>query len=1350
MTARLFTSNVAGWRIVLITAIVALASPIVSDVSGQSTDITETRPPIVLPIVDAHDIRFTRISPADGLSQTRVAQIVQDDLGFIWFGTQYGLNRYDGYRFKVFVHDPRQPGSLSGAYVTALFKDRSGVLWVACGQSLNRYNPTTESFVTYTLRVANGSTPAIFITHISQDDTGALWLSTNDGLYQFTPETAQLRRFAHNPDDSGSLGDNDVKSTGQDRNGVFWVAHRGGLEQFDRTTGRVGLRLPLIRSGHGLMFHEDRAGVFWIIHGPDGSLTVFDRQTNALTSHTPVTEGDNQPLILRTMLEDRDGTMWFGSDAHGLLKFDREKRRFLRYAHRPGDGSSLADKRVTTLFQDRDDNLWVGLHQAGANFFPTKPPLFADLAKVGGTTGAELGLVGALYKDRRGVVWIGTPGVLRQIDPEIGRVTEFAPAAGTDVLFIAEHQNVLWIATSNRGLLRYDPASDQVKTYRRDPANPHSLTGDTVQRLAFRHDGTIWAATWNGLARFDPATERCTTYRPDEHSRGLNYYTVVEDSAGMVWLGSNLGLHRFDPATERFTVYRHDPEDPRSLSDNRVNAIHLDSGGGLWAGTQNGLNRFDPTTGTFHAWFARDGLSGNVVSAILEDERGALWMSTNQGVSSLDPSRTVFSRYSVADGLPGTDFTGWSAAHRTEDGEMMFGGFSGATAFRPENAASPPAPQQVVLTAFRLFGTPVELGTESPLKASITTEHSLTLPHWRNFPAFEFSALSYLHAGSIAYRYRLDGVDKDWVEIGSDQRVASYTALEPGTYTFSVQAARQRGVWSEPPATLRVQILPPWWRTGWFRAVAGLLVLGTLYVGYRARIRMMEERQREFRMLAENAPDIVMRFDRDLRILYVNSALTAYFDVSAEYASGQTATQLQIPAAGAWNGGLQRVFRTGESDICEFTCATKKGESHFESRLVPEYAPGRRDAPRSVLVITRDITQRKRAVDRLRQSEAYLAQAQKLSLTGSFGWNVATGELVWSDETYRILGYDSSVTPSADRVLARVHPDDLARVRATLNAARQSIGNLDIEHRLMQPDGTVKFVHVVAHAMQGEAGAEFVGALMDVTERHHALEAIERGAASLRKTQTELAHVARVTTLGQLSGSVAHEINQPLAGIVTNAKACLRWLAHEPPNLEEACAAAQRILRDSSRASGVIDRLRALFKKTEPVRAPININAAIEEVVALTIAEIRKHGVDLQLKLAPDLPTAVGDRIQLQQVVINLILNGIEAMRGIQDRPRELTIRTHRSENDELCVAVRDSGAGLEPANHASVFDAFYTTKPTGMGMGLTISRTIIEAHQGTISLKPNEDYGVTVSFSIPRCGLPALVANGRELPTTI
>ena len=375
-----------------------------------------------------------------------------------------------------------------------------------------------------------------------------------------------------------------------------------------------------------------------------------------------------------------------------------------------------------------------------------------------------------------------------------------------------------------------------------------------------------------------------------------------------------------------------------------------------------------------------------------------------------------------------------------------------------------------------------------------------------------------------------------------------------------------------------------------------------------------------------------------------------------------------------------------------------------------------------------EMIERKRAETALKRSEAQLAEGQRLSHTGSWSWNAETGELFWSQELYRIFGLDPEhEAPTYELFFEMAHRDDRSSLRRHFQDAAERGRDFEQHCRIVRRDGTVRHIHAMAHPVFAESGelAEYTGTLIDTTEQ-------KRAAMALLRTQDELAHVSRVLSMGELTTSIAHEANQPLSGVTINGRACLRWLAADPPNIDEARAAVEGIIRDAHRASDVIARTRAFLKRGEQQRVSLHIGEVIEEVANFVQGEARARDVSVRVRAAGNLPPVTGDRVQLQQVVLNLALNAIEAMSTVTERPRMLEVGAEYSDGDSVLITVKDSGAGLDPQQIEHVFDAFFTTKQEGMGMGLAISRTIVEAHGGHLWATNNPSYGATFQFVLP------------------
>lgn len=497
------------------------------------------------------------------------------------------------------------------------------------------------------------------------------------------------------------------------------------------------------------------------------------------------------------------------------------------------------------------------------------------------------------------------------------------------------------------------------------------------------------------------------------------------------------------------------------------------------------------------------------------------------------------------------------------------------------------------------------------------------------------------------------------------------------------------------------------------------------------RKRAEEDLQRsEARKTAilDSALDCIITIDHEGCITEFNPAAERTFGCRRDAVLGRQLADVIIPPPlrESHRQGFARYLATRETRLLgkriEMTAMRADG-SDFPAELAITRIP--LDGPPSFTGYLRDITERNRAEKELRRSEAFLAEAQQLSRVGSFSWRVATDEIMWSEQLYRIFDIDPHVRVTLEVIGARVHPEDLSAFKEQIEQCRRDGSEVQLEIRLQTPDGTIKYVHVVAHCRGDRGEYEYIGAVQDVTQSR-------LSEAALARVRSELAAVARVTSLGVLTASIAHEVNQPLAGIVTNASTCLRMLGANPPDIDGARETARRTIRDGHRAADVITRLRALFSKKEFTLEPLDLNEAAREVVALMWSDLHRHRVILQSELADPLPIVTGDRIQLQQVILNLLRNAVDAMVDVHERPRPLLIKTQQEDDNRVRLTVRDAGVGLPPQDLESLFDAFYTTKSGGMGIGLFVSRSIVEKHHGRLWAEPNDGPGASFSFSIP------------------
>jgi ligand-binding sensor domain-containing protein/signal transduction histidine kinase len=838
-----------------------------------------------------HDIRFTRVSTRDGLSQSRVEHIVQDDQGFMWFGTSDGLNRYDGYSFKVFKHNRYQENSLGGVEVKALFKDRSGKLWIGVDQLLDRFDPATETFTHYRTDPRNSSSLGGEVYGICQDASGFVWLATNHGLARLDPASGVFTHYYHSANDSATLSGDNLTSVMIDKTGLLWVVSTVGLDTVNPQTRHINRYVefqgslkfalhPDIALRPDIKLYEDRTGELWVSSTAEVGLVAFDRGTRTFTICSFRHDNPDARTVagITAISEDAEGILWLATVGNGLIRFDSKRRAFARYMNKPGVATSLSNDFVLSLFLDQEGNIWAGTGGGGVNRFRgSEAPFLTYRKEPANPNSLNQNYILSVYEDRQGILWIGNDGVLNRLDRTAGRYAFYRhnPANsssisdGTVTSAAEDRSGTLWFGTYAGGLNKFDRAKGTFKSFRHSPSDSQSLSSDRILTMLMDRAGALWIGAGSILDRFDRINQRFIAYVPPRPSP---ISQIVEDRDGSLWLGTvDQGLNHFIPATGEFTSFP-DPESTGSLGSNHINALCFDHTGTLWIGTEYGLSRFDTKSHrVIISFYQQNGLPSNVVQGIQEDAHDNLWVSTNGGLAMLDPRTNEITRYYDSDGIAGNDFgVLFPVAYKSPGGEMFFGGVDGVTAFYPDDVVRalkctfvPP----VVLTDFLLSNEPAAIGGASPLEKAINYTGSLVLSHKENVFSLEFSALSYVSSSTTRYRYKIEGLQKDWYETDSNRRFVTYTTLPHGDYTFRVQAAVRRAGWNAPGTSLHITILPPWWVTWWFKTMyitaAALGLLGFYF--YRLRqiqheysIRL-EERIRERSRIAQELHDTLLQ-----------------------------------------------------------------------------------------------------------------------------------------------------------------------------------------------------------------------------------------------------------------------------------------------------------------------------------------------------------------------------------------------------------------------------------------------------------------------------------------------------------
>ncbi|MFN8062615.1 MAG: two-component regulator propeller domain-containing protein [Vicinamibacterales bacterium] len=825
-------------------------------------------------------IRFEHLSLQDGLSQATVLAVHQDRRGFLWIGTEDGLNRFDGYRFRVYQHDEDDPTSLPGDVVWSVAEDAAGRLWVGTeGGGLGRWNHERDSFDRFRHKADDpDSLASDMVRALAVDDGGALWVGTrNAGVDRMDPVTGHVTHYRFDAGSPTSLDSDSVFVVQAGRAGTVWVGTDAGVNRIDTRTGaitRYALGDDRVRA-----LAETRDGLVWA-GTMAGGLHRLDPRSGATVRFR---HDAGQPASLahdqvRAIREDADGRLWVGTAA-GLDLFDGRTGTFGHYRHDAAAANSLSDDYVMCLGEDRGGVLWVGTRSGGLNKWHPAAWQFGHVSS--GADGLSSGNVTSFAETGTRDLWVGTfGGGLNRLDRHTGTVVTYRqnaqaparPLADDRVMALAaDRRNRLWIGTYGGGLARLDLSSDLMTTFTHDAGDDRTLGADGVMSLLEDRRGRLWVGTFGGgLNRFDEASGTFVRYPTGEGGIASPRVTcLAEDPTGHLWVGTDGGgLHRLDPETGRVTAYRHDAGTPGSLPNDSVLSIHVDPTGDLWLGTRgSGLVHVEWPSGPegpprLVRYGEKHGLRNDVVYGVQADAQGFLWLSTNNGLYRFDRMRSAFTAFTVEHGLQANEFN-FGAHYRTATGELVFGGLNGFNHFVPATLVPNRHIPPVVLTSYLKFNRPVALG-DVP-----SGTRSVDVGYRDSVLTFEFAALDFTAPHRNTYRYQLEGFDRSWLDLGTERRV-TFTNLDPGRYTLRVQAANNDGTWNEQGLALALNVEAPPWRRWWAYGLYGL-VFSALAAGIarrqRARRRQAVEYQRRLEVeVRERTLEIATR-NHELELL---------------------------------------------------------------------------------------------------------------------------------------------------------------------------------------------------------------------------------------------------------------------------------------------------------------------------------------------------------------------------------------------------------------------------------------------------------------------------------------------------
>jgi ligand-binding sensor domain-containing protein/signal transduction histidine kinase/DNA-binding response OmpR family regulator len=803
------------------------------------------------------NLRFKHISGEQGLSNSTIECIFQDDRGFLWFGTRDGLNRFDGNHMFIYRYNTTDTNSISDNYIRCISQDKSGAIWVGTSNGLNRFDPKTERFTRFKTKSDNlSSISHNLITSICESKTGELWIGTWSGLNLYLPENKSfLRIYAK---EIHPAPENQLNCLYQDSSGRLWIGSEKGLFYLDNKTRSL---IPWHNSNSGLtgairIIHSGADGSMWLGTVDDG-LYAFNPEKNVWKHYQhidkdPSSLGSN---LVRSIEVDKHGKLWVGT-VNGGLNLLLKEDTFQRFQNEPANPASLSQRTVSALLEDSQGNLWIGTHRGGVNLYIPNQQNFGLFQKDVNTNSLSYNDVKCFFEDRTGKIWIGTDGGgLNEFDPATKRFVHYrynpfnTKSLGSDeVLNVAEDSDGnLWVSTWGGGLNLFNRNSGTFTRFLHSPTKSGSISSNYVQQVFEDDQRRLWVATYyGGLNFFDRKTQTFKRVESDEqhltHLMGNNFVSICQDKKGNLWFGTDDGgLNCLERQTQKFVNYFVNEE---KMPDLRV--LYVDSKGRLWVG-QAGLYLFNEAKRSFELFTGQAALSTEFIKGVCEDNEGYFWISTSNGLTRFHPQTKSIKKFNTADGLQGPEFEA-NAYLKSRSGQLFFGGVNGFNAFYPKDIQPDPFIPAVYVTNFQVSNEKVTPGTNPALLPhAISYTKKIILSHTQSTFSFDFAALNFSVPENNQYAYRLRGLNDEWNYVGNEHK-ATYTNVPPGDYTFEVKASSNEGVWNQIPTAITVIITPPFYNTWWFKTLIAAILLAAacafLFLNRRLELQKLEEAKR--------------------------------------------------------------------------------------------------------------------------------------------------------------------------------------------------------------------------------------------------------------------------------------------------------------------------------------------------------------------------------------------------------------------------------------------------------------------------------------------------------------------------
>ncbi len=1235
-----------------------------------------------------------------GLSQRTIRTICQDEAGYMWFGTDYGLNRFDGYEFRVYLHDPLDSTSISDDRIVVTYKDISGILWVGTEKGgLNKYNPESDTFTRYNHDPADQySISDDFVTAICEDRNGILWIGTwSGGINTFDRASNEFSRPPSLSGEPGNLENRHITAIVQDSLGGLWIGtNSDGIRKYDDDSDTIIFYRNDITKNNSVSsnainsIYEDRYGTIWI-GTEDAGLNTYNRGSDSFSHYLPEagTSSSISSVNVMPFYDTLDGKLWIGT-GFGLNSYDRVDRTFKHYFHRQNNIFSISNDYIISLFCDRSGLLWIGTMNGLTKLNPYEDKISSYSNRPDDKNSLSSNIVWGVHANSSDILWIGTNNGLNSIEREKGVITRFYHDPGDTnslssngiISVFEDGSSKLWVGTDN-GLNLIDPRSKNIKRYISDPNDPTSLSDNFVVEIYEDRNENIWIGTLRGgLNLYNRENNTFTRFQNDPINENSlidnSVYAIYESKNRHLWIGTSGGLDKFDRESGIFSHFTNNPGNQNSLSHNRVTAILEDHNGILWLATRGGgLNKFAPLSGEFTCYSVEDGLESPILYGILEDNSGKIWISSDNGLSVFDPATEEFHNFRSYNTLHNLNFT-IGSAFKNSDGEMFFGSSDGLFIINPEDLHYNQHIPSVVVPDFYV-------GNRSVIRnSSFNVFDEVSIPHQNNEFSIEFSALDFYNPLQNKYTCKLEGFDSDWINLGK-VRSKNYMNLPYGEYIFKVRGSNSDDVWNRNGVSIKINVIPPFWRTLWFEILTLLVFFGVIYSLHKGRIK------------------------HKIRLI--------------------DAQKMELEQ--------QVSMRTRELEN-----AQELLEDRVEERT--------RELNEANIQLVSEINEREKMEETLRENEELFRSIFEFAPIGVVMTDLKGKYIVVNHSFCNLTGY------TREELLEKTfmditHPEDVEmNLKFTRKMAEGIISEYQIEKRYVHKNGDAVWINLNASLINDPGGNPlyFIGQILDITDQKKSID-------EKKKLEDQLYHAQKMESIGRLAGGIAHDFNNILTSIIGYSELAKVEIKDEKSLLGNAISV---ILESSERAAILTKQLLGFARKGKYQPVPLELNRVINHVLKVSDRIFEKN-IEVNFE-SGNINNVIADRSQIDQVLTNLFINAKDAMpdggsidintKMIHLDDNFVKMVPEMEKGDYVLVSISDTGSGIPEELSDRIFEPFFTTKEEGKGTGLGLATvySIIKNHGGHITVYSEVGIGTTFNMYLPVTG--AKVDEDEEITATI